>query len=111
MIRRPPRSTLFPYTTLFRSPKPQTPNPKPQTPNPFSLMRSFSSQLYTLFDSNRFEVCLFLHRSVVRRSRLSTLRFGLSSCSRRRTTLRLRSWLCFLELLDCDWVIRAFFFV
>src|SRR3990167_3724030 len=35
MIRRPPRSTLFPYTTLFRSPKPQTPNPKPQTPNPF----------------------------------------------------------------------------
>src|SRR5687768_17802546 len=24
MIRRPPRSTLFPYTTLFRSGKPQT---------------------------------------------------------------------------------------
>src|SRR3712207_7908891 len=23
MIRRPPRSTLFPYTTLFRSPKPK----------------------------------------------------------------------------------------
>src|SRR2546430_15672853 len=23
MIRRPPRSTLFPYTTLFRSPRPQ----------------------------------------------------------------------------------------
>src|SRR5256885_13256008 len=29
MIRRPPRSTLFPYTTLFRSPNvPQT-NPSP----------------------------------------------------------------------------------
>src|SRR3712207_7870651 len=28
MIRRPPRSTLFPYTTLFRSGPPQvTPNP------------------------------------------------------------------------------------
>src|SRR2546425_8582572 len=26
MIRRPPRSTLFPYTTLFRSP---TPDPAP----------------------------------------------------------------------------------
>src|SRR5258705_8871814 len=25
MIRRPPRSTLFPYTTLFRSPVRQTP--------------------------------------------------------------------------------------
>src|SRR2546426_4555600 len=24
MIRRPPRSTLFPYTTLFRSPPPKT---------------------------------------------------------------------------------------
>src|SRR2546430_13480544 len=25
MIRRPPRSTLFPYTTLFRSPPPEDP--------------------------------------------------------------------------------------
>src|SRR2546430_6368926 len=25
MIRRPPRSTLFPYTTLFRSPAPAAP--------------------------------------------------------------------------------------
>src|SRR2546426_12224160 len=25
MIRRPPRSTLFPYTTLFRSARPRTP--------------------------------------------------------------------------------------
>src|SRR2546429_6340103 len=25
MIRRPPRSTLFPYTTLFRSPPPRWP--------------------------------------------------------------------------------------
>src|SRR3712207_7771692 len=25
MIRRPPRSTLFPYTTLFRSPAPRPP--------------------------------------------------------------------------------------
>src|SRR3712207_7732259 len=34
MIRRPPRSTLFPYTTLFRSPdgtKPSSPE-KPMTP-------------------------------------------------------------------------------
>src|SRR2546430_5228628 len=29
MIRRPPRSTLFPYTTLFRSPPP----PSPTLPN------------------------------------------------------------------------------
>src|SRR5258705_8251145 len=28
MIRRPPRSTLFPYTTLFRSPFAQTAQPR-----------------------------------------------------------------------------------
>src|SRR5256885_12999311 len=27
MIRRPPRSTLFPYTTLFRSPRPEARGP------------------------------------------------------------------------------------
>src|SRR5215510_4851804 len=32
MIRRPPRSTLFPYTTLFRSPP--TPGPPPWLPPP-----------------------------------------------------------------------------
>src|SRR5260370_17255464 len=31
MIRRPPRSTLFPYTTLFRSPSWQTPGPTAST--------------------------------------------------------------------------------
>src|SRR2546429_6349162 len=32
MIRRPPRSTLFPYTTLFRSPLPAVdPYPHPRT--------------------------------------------------------------------------------
>src|SRR3712207_7401535 len=33
MIRRPPRSTLFPYTTLFRSPqpRPQAAEPRPRT--------------------------------------------------------------------------------
>src|SRR5258707_2818367 len=31
MIRRPPRSTLFPYTTLFRSPLPPRPSRSPST--------------------------------------------------------------------------------
>src|SRR5256885_3783719 len=30
MIRRPPRSTLFPYTTLFRSPPPTAPRCRPR---------------------------------------------------------------------------------
>src|SRR6266498_4618389 len=42
MIRRPPRSTLFPYTTLFRSatsptdPGTPAPGPPPSTPPPRS---------------------------------------------------------------------------
>src|SRR5260221_5930194 len=32
MIRRPPRSTLFPYTTLFRSPRPQSDRPSALSP-------------------------------------------------------------------------------
>src|SRR3712207_7411301 len=34
MIRRPPRSTLFPYTTLFRSPKPCSARPAISHPRP-----------------------------------------------------------------------------
>src|SRR6267143_5177368 len=37
MIRRPPRSTLFPYTTLFRSPRPRVP------------LRSFRVSLFPQF--------------------------------------------------------------
>src|SRR2546425_8171597 len=34
MIRRPPRSTLFPYTTLFRSPRSPPPWPRPSARAP-----------------------------------------------------------------------------
>src|SRR5205085_3880272 len=34
MIRRPPRSTLFPYTTLFRSHRPRAPAGGVADPNP-----------------------------------------------------------------------------
>src|SRR2546426_5125162 len=35
MIRRPPRSTLFPYTTLFRSPRRQAHPAGPSSGNPW----------------------------------------------------------------------------
>src|SRR3712207_8467492 len=38
MIRRPPRSTLFPYTTLFRSEAPCRTN-QPAAPNPSTVWR------------------------------------------------------------------------
>src|SRR6266496_5994486 len=40
MIRRPPRSTLFPYTTLFRSRAPSAPFPCPGSPPPPILHRA-----------------------------------------------------------------------
>src|SRR2546422_6947447 len=40
MIRRPPRSTLFPYTTLFRSPAWTTRPPGPVRPPPGPPRRS-----------------------------------------------------------------------
>src|SRR6266511_1877018 len=42
MIRRPPRSTLFPYTTLFRSPRGR-PAPRPENRTPRSSTGSRSS--------------------------------------------------------------------
>src|SRR5688572_32642510 len=44
MIRRPPRSTLFPYTTLFRSPTPAPPGrPFSRTSPPTRSARSLST--------------------------------------------------------------------
>src|SRR2546425_4885021 len=37
MIRRPPRSTLFPYTTLFRSELAQSPEVRRRHPGPHAL--------------------------------------------------------------------------
>src|SRR2546430_8871756 len=50
MIRRPPRSTLFPYTTLFRSPFlpfSSDPDPFPLFPTPLSRSTSTSVTLGT----------------------------------------------------------------
>src|SRR3712207_6885709 len=43
MIRRPPRSTLFPYTTLFRSERPQSGDP-PRHVRPRQLARARSGE-------------------------------------------------------------------
>src|SRR5690242_21894289 len=44
MIRRPPRSTLFPYTTLFRSMRMTGTRPKPKFSPHFGGQRSGSSR-------------------------------------------------------------------
>src|SRR5438067_9974365 len=54
MIRRPPRSTLFPYTTLFRSPvsrssRPDSPLSKARDPPP-RRSEEHTSELQSRFD-------------------------------------------------------------
>src|SRR5689334_24059526 len=46
MICLPPRSTLFPYTTLFRSACAPTPTPSPLQGTATALQNSFSSQYF-----------------------------------------------------------------
>src|SRR5215469_18047349 len=53
MIRRPPRSTLFPYTTLFRSRPAAAPQPMPGTPGPAPCRRDRKS---TRLNSSHVEI-------------------------------------------------------
>src|SRR2546422_1094214 len=54
MIRRPPRSTLFPYTTLFRSPAarpPSRPRPRARDPSPRACLTAQPPLLPNLADA------------------------------------------------------------
>src|SRR3712207_8985346 len=59
MIRRPPRSTLFPYTTLFRSPNPTISRPRARSRSP-SLHPGLRPSTVTM---------RYLHGDSARRSR------------------------------------------
>src|SRR6266496_5603898 len=61
MIRRPPRSTLFPYTTLFRScrPRPRA-RPSPQARRPFDAHATRSEEHTSELQSRRDLVCRLL---------------------------------------------------
>src|SRR5215471_19806818 len=62
MIRRPPRSTLFPYTTLFRSPRRCSPtDPRaPATAVRLRLWRRRSEEHTSELPSRRDRVCRLL---------------------------------------------------
>src|SRR4029077_1603551 len=79
MIRRPPRSTLFPYTTLFRShsanqsssPEPKLSDRKPSKPGPRS--EEHTSEL----QSHLNLVCrLLLEKSKLSHAKLEEIRFA-----------------------------------
>src|SRR3712207_7957390 len=61
MIRRPPRSTLFPYTTLFRSASRESPrrgwyvwrDPRPDGSVPNNWVSAFGGPAWTLDERDR----------------------------------------------------------
>src|SRR5215471_9212525 len=60
MMRRPPRSTLFPYTTLFRSPRPSSGRPGPAAGRRWSPGRRRSEEHTSELQSRRDLVCRLL---------------------------------------------------
>src|SRR3712207_7405688 len=64
MIRRPPRSTLFPYTTLFRSVRPEPAAPQEE--------RHRAQAAAHRVDTVEDPLLVFLHVTVVRQDRKST---------------------------------------
>src|SRR5204863_2323549 len=60
MIPRPPRSTLFPYTTLFRSPRPLGVGTLSHAPDPADDGRRRSEEHTSELQSRRDLVCRLL---------------------------------------------------
>src|SRR2546430_11874751 len=60
MIRRPPRSTLFPYTTLFRSDPPSSWTPRSAFAIVFSLTENRSEEHTSELQSQSNLVCRLL---------------------------------------------------
>src|SRR3712207_8859437 len=66
MIRRPPRSTLFPYTTLFRSPRAGAARPRPwrrapgRSSPPARAARARSEEHTSELQSRQYLVCRLL---------------------------------------------------
>src|SRR3712207_8384442 len=69
MIRRPPRSTLFPYTTLFRSPQLGTQELVPESPSAFT-MSSLGWKVEFQRDASGRATALKVHRgpNIIERS-------------------------------------------
>src|SRR5688572_31351172 len=71
MIRRPPRSTLFPYTTLFRSRRGRTPREqRVRAPGPSPTTRAFGVALAPDRTHGRLPTTMDVRGTSVRRTRI-----------------------------------------
>src|SRR2546425_5465609 len=94
MIRRPPRSTLFPYTTLFRSgrfkvapPKPRGAGFQPADPRPVGN-RPRSEEHTSELQSLAYLVCRLLLEKKKKKTTLTKSTFqNLSTSHKRRSSV------------------------
>src|ERR1035441_8266525 len=73
MIRRPPRSTLFPYTTLFRS---------PSAPDEVAALRVANARLRQVIEAKDTEVLVLREQLEVLQAEVAGLRARLGAGSR-----------------------------
>src|SRR5215475_15380125 len=86
MIRRPPRSTLFPYTTLFRSAPRRTPGRGRSPPTPGRTPRSRSEEHTSELQSRENLVC----RLLLEKQKKNAKHRGPTTIAERATVLRSR---------------------
>src|SRR3989449_5296369 len=89
MIRRPPRSTLFPYTTLFRSTTNCLATTAKVLDDAFGIKRGFATTVHAY--TNDQPVHDFPHKDL-RRARAAADPFGGRRGTADRSCTRARSW-------------------
>src|SRR5476651_1876710 len=94
MIRRPPRSTLFPYTTLFRSRPRRLRRSAGRAARPGPHGRRRSEEHTSELQSRQYLVCRLLLEKKKNRTPAST--------SLRRSTARRRCWCCRTACICCS---------
>src|SRR2546422_8118450 len=95
MIRRPPRSTLFPYTTLFRSLRHRKPAARPTgiqrgpSPRPWRCGSSRSEEHTSELQSRLHLVCRLLleKKKKKKNSKTYTIQISTTSDSFRKSTI------------------------
>src|SRR5476651_2831633 len=89
MIRRPPRSTLFPYTTLFRSPHP--PSGLHRNPSPQRLIRPRSEEHTSELQSRQYLVCRLLLEKKKKKKQKTTIKKKKKKQNKTKQTTKIKN--------------------
>src|SRR6266571_8476503 len=106
MIRRPPRSTLFPYTTLFRSRSGCSPTPAPRAPRTSTSPTPRSEEHTSELQSHVNLVCrLLLEKKKITPIKLSMIKEKNNSYEDKYYRKKVIDLKCFLKYNNMDIII------